>query len=173
MAYPYRRGPLNRGLAEGYRSGLEVKIAAELEAAGVKVQYEAVTLRYVIPERVAKYTPDWVLPNSIIVESKGRFITEDRKKHRLIKEQHPDLEIRFVFSNPNATIGKKSSTTYAMWCDKLGIQYAAKSIPTAWLKEPAKKARTAALNILINPSKETSDECPSSPLAPRRKRTSS
>ena len=78
-----------RGLVNGYRSGLEEKIAAELKAAGIDVGYETVTLRYTKPEKVHKYTPDWVLPNGIIVESKGRFVTEDRTKHRLIREQYP------------------------------------------------------------------------------------
>lgn len=134
-----------RGEAEGYRSGLEDKIGAELAAAGVKVEYEAVTLRYVVPERVARYTPDWVLPNGIIVESKGRFVTSDRTKHRHIQDQHPDLDIRFVFSRSKDKIGKKSKTTYAMWCDRMGILYADKSIPAAWLAEPPQKPRLAAL----------------------------
>lgn len=133
----------------GYRSGLEDKVAAELKAAGVDVAYEAVTIRYTIPERLARYTPDWVLPNGIIVETKGRFVTEDRKKHKLLKEQYPDLDLRIVFSNPNTKIGKKSSTTYAMWCERLGVPFAAKSIPADWLKEPATKARLTALAHVI------------------------
>lgn len=138
-----------RGRAAGYRSGLEVKIAAELKAAGVDVAYEGVTLRYVIPERGAKYTPDWVLPNGIIVESKGRWVTEDRKKHRLIKEQHPNLDIRLVFSNPRDKIGKKSATTYALFCERLGLLYAARSIPQAWLDEPNCPKRWAAIKAVM------------------------
>lgn len=134
-----------RGRAAGYRSGLEEKIAAELKAAHVKAQYEAVTIFYTVPERGARYKPDWVLPNGIVIESKGRFVTADRTKHRLIKEQYPDLDIRFVFSNPNSRIGKKSPTTYALWCERLGIPYAAKSIPDEWLKEPKCAKRLAAL----------------------------
>lgn len=131
--------------ALGFRSGLEVKVAAELKAAGVEAEYEAYTIAYMIPERGAKYTPDFILPNGLIIETKGRFTTEDRKKHRLIREQHPHLDIRFVFSNPNAVIGKKSETTYALWCSRLDIPFASRSIPELWLREPPNKARINAL----------------------------
>ncbi len=127
-----------RGLAEGYRSGLEDKIAAQLRAGGIDPQYETLTIKYVKPERIAKYTPDFPLPNGIIIETKGRFVTADRQKHLLIKEQRPDLDIRFVFSNPKTRISKTSKTTYAMWCEKHGFKYAAKLIPDEWLKEPPK-----------------------------------
>lgn len=127
-----------RGLQEGYRSGLEDKIAAQLRAGGIDPRYETMKIKYTKPERIATYTPDFPLPNGIIVESKGRFITADRQKHLLIKQQRPDLDIRFVFSNPNQRISKTSRTTYAMWCDKHGFQYAKALIPEAWLKEPCK-----------------------------------
>jgi hypothetical protein len=90
------------------------------------------------PEKKAKYTPDFLLPNGIIVETKGRFLTEDRQKHLLIQAQHPELDIRFVFSNSRARISKASSTTYAMWCEKHGFRYADKLIPQAWLMEKSK-----------------------------------
>jgi len=134
--------------ALGYRSGLEVKIARELEEAGVKAGYETVTIRYVIPERASRYTVDFVLPNGILAETKGRFLTEDRKKHRLLREQYPELDVRLVFSNPDALIGKRSKTTYAKWCDMIGIPYAAKSIPQEWLDEPPNKASLAIIKRL-------------------------
>ena len=140
-----------RGRVEGYRSGLEEKIAAELKAAGYPVDYEAFKIAYEVPARKARYTPDWVfLHNGIIVESKGRFVTADRTKHRLIREQYPDVDLRFVFSNPNTKIGKKSETTYGMWCQRLGILYATRSIPLAWLQEPPEPRRLAALKKLIS-----------------------
>ena len=37
------------------------------------------------------------LDNGIIIETKGAFNSADRKKHKLIKEQHPELDIRFMF----------------------------------------------------------------------------
>jgi hypothetical protein len=123
------------GIAHGYRSGLEEQIARQLAAAGVEAAYEESKIEYVKPEKKAKYTPDFELPNGIIIETKGRFLTEDRQKHLLIKAQHPGKDIRFVFSNSKARISKTSPTTYAMWCEKNGFLYADKFIPPAWLKE--------------------------------------
>ncbi len=124
-----------RGFLAGYRSMLEDAVAAQLREAGIPVRYETEKIEYVKPSRKAKYTPDFVLPNGIIIETKGRFITEDRHKHLMIRDQHPDLDIRFVFSNPNSRISKTSPTTYAMWCEKHGFKYAAKRIPEDWIKE--------------------------------------
>jgi len=76
-------------------------------------------------------------------------VTEDRTKHRLIREQYPHLDIRFVFSNPNTKIGKKSATTYGLWCQRLGIPYATRSIPQAWIDEPPHRARMKTLEVVL------------------------
>ena len=138
-----RSSPFPRGLrikdsklGHHYRSGLEAAIAADLKAKRVPFKFENRKVEYVVPSRKAKYTPDFELPNGIIVEGKGRFLTADRHKHLLVKDAHPNLDIRFVFSNPNARISKQSSTTYAMWCEKHGFKYAKGTIPTAWVQEP-------------------------------------
>jgi hypothetical protein len=137
------------GLKYGFRSGLEEKVAADLEEKGVPFDYEKHVIRYVKPARDAKYTPDFLIrKNGILVETKGRFVTEDRQKHLLIRDQHPNLDIRFVFSNPNARISKKSKTTYAMWCEKHGFLYAKQDIPLEWLREKPKAGRTAALSTI-------------------------
>jgi hypothetical protein len=128
------------GQAKGFRSGLEEKAAAQLLAAKIDPAYETFVVPYVIPERNAKYTADFRLPNGIVIETKGRFVTEDRKKHKLIREQHPELDIRIVFMRPNATISKTSKTTYAKWCDDHGVKWAKmhsreNPIPPEWLAE--------------------------------------
>ena len=125
-----------RAIAEGYRSGLEEKVAAALLSAGVVVRYEEEVIYFTPPAKQRRYTPDFILPSGIIVETKGRFVTADRQKHRKIQEEHPDLEIRFVFSNPKAKISKTSNTTYAAWCDRFGFQYSRLLIPNSWLQEP-------------------------------------
>jgi hypothetical protein len=122
-------------LKHGYRSGLEDTIANQLDMMRVKYKYEELKISYTVPESKHKYTPDFQLPNGIIVETKGRFVTADRKKHLLVKQQHPELDIRFVFSNPRCKISKVSKTTYADWCDKYGFKYSAKMIPEEWLNE--------------------------------------
>jgi hypothetical protein len=125
----------------GWRSGLEERVAGELTSAAVPFRYEAKedVIKYSKPERVSRYTPDFAIRTAsgkeIIVETKGRFLTADRQKHLLIQKQHPHLDIRFVFSYSRSKIAKGSKTTYAMWCEKNGFQYADKSVPEAWLKE--------------------------------------
>lgn len=123
------------GIREGFRSGLEDKIAAQLRSLGIEPEYEAHKIEYTRPARASKYTPDFRLPNGIFIETKGRFVTDDRQKHLLIKVQHPDKDIRFVFSNSRSRISKTSNTTYAMWCEKHGFLYADKFIPKEWMEE--------------------------------------
>lgn len=121
--------------SNGYRSGLEQKIAQSLLDAGVAFTYEDQVIHYTKPEKIARYTPDFVLANGIIIEVKGRFLTQDRQKHLLVKQQRPELDIRFVFSRSKERISKKSKTTYAMWCEKHGFKFADETIPESWLKE--------------------------------------
>ena len=116
------------------RSGLEDRVAAELKSLDVDYEYESMKIPYIMNE-TRKYTPDFILPNGIIIETKGRFTSDDRKKHLLIKDQHPEYDIRFVFSKINAKIAKGSKTTHAAWCEKHGFLYAEKSIPEEWLNE--------------------------------------
>ena len=127
--------PKEVGLKYGFRSGLEERIADNLTSKGVGFTCEELVIPYVKPEKPAKYTPDFRLENGIIIESKGRFLTEDRQKHLLIQKQHPEHDIRFVFSNSKTKISKRSKTTYGDWCEKHGFIYADKDIPDAWLKE--------------------------------------
>lgn len=131
------RVPTRRRAAATYRSGLEEKVAKQIAAAGIEVVYEdkAEVIPYTTPAEPHKYTPDFKLPNGIIVETKGIFDAADRKKHALVREQHPAKDIRFVFSNSKAKLYKGSPTTYAAWCQKNGFKYADKLIPAAWFSE--------------------------------------
>lgn len=133
-----------RAIKHGYRSGLEETVAEDLQSKEISYEYEnkANTIKYTIPAKDHTYLPDFKLPNGIIVETKGRFLLADRKKHKLIKEQHPEIDIRFVFSNSNTKISKKSKTTYASWCEALGIPYADKTVPQSWLDEAPKEVAT-------------------------------
>ena len=134
-----------RAIRAGYKSGIEKDVADQIRRAGKEVQYEPFKIPYVIPESDHHYTPDYVLPNGIVIETKGRFLLSDRKKHILIKEQYPDLDIRFVFSRSNGRLRKGSKTTYAVWCQKNGFMYADTLIPAEWLKE---KKNLASLKLI-------------------------
>jgi len=115
-----------------YRSGFESKLANQLKRSGVDFEYETLKIEY---RKVSTYTPDFILPNGIIIEAKGVWTVEDRKKHLLVREQHPHLDIRLVFMNAANKIRKGSDTTYACWCEKKGIKYANKTIPKTWLSQ--------------------------------------
>ncbi len=117
----------------GFRSGLEEIVSKSLADKSIDGEYEKHTIKYIIPASNHTYTPDFKLPSGIFVETKGRFVMDDRKKHLLIREQHPELDIRFVFQNSKNKIRKGSKTTYADWCIKYGFLYADKSIPESWL----------------------------------------
>lgn len=132
--------------ANAYRSGLEDNIAKQLGGKGLPVHFESYFLNYIKPQTGHKYTPDFVLHNGIIIESKGLFDVEDRKKHLLIKEQHPELDIRFVFSRSATKLYKGAKSTYADWCLKNGFKFADKLIPADWLKE---KARAIPDGVLL------------------------
>lgn len=119
----------------GFRSGLEERIAEQLDKAGIEYTYEKVKLHYIKPASEHVYTPDFVLANGIIVETKGRFLLADRQKHILVKRHNPAIDIRFVFSNSKAKISKTSRTTYADWCRKNGFLFADKEIPQEWMEE--------------------------------------
>ena len=128
----------NVGIRLGFRSGLESTISKQITDYGLELLYETDKIKYTIPARDAKYTPDFKLPKPggfFYVETKGIWSVQDRAKHILIKDQHPDIDIRFVFSNQNAKLYKGSPTTYAAYCDKHGFRYAHKVIPEDWLIE--------------------------------------
>ena len=128
------------GLKHGYRSGLEDKVSKQLQESGVSFEYETLKIQYEVNE-TRRYTPDFILPNGIIIETKGRFVAADRKKHLLIQQQHSHLDIRFVFSNSRAKLSKGAKSTYAEWCEKHGFLYADKEIPEEWLYETTKSSK--------------------------------
>lgn len=124
---PYNRNRF-RGIKEGYRSGLEEALGAFFKSLGLNVEYEPKDgkINYIQPETSRKYTPDFILPNGIVIESKGLFNSDDRKKHLLIKEQYPNLDLRFIFSgDPHKKyLTKAKASSYADWCNKHGFKYA-------------------------------------------------
>jgi|TARA_R110000744_G_scaffold39231_2_gene89389 hypothetical protein len=124
----------SNAIKHGYRSGFEHTVSEKLTESKVVFGYEVTQIDYIKPETKHKYTVDFTLPNGILIETKGRWVLEDRKKHLLIKNQHPTLDIRLVFQNPNGKIRKGSKTTYSDFCDKHGILWANKEIPKEWLK---------------------------------------
>lgn len=121
-------------VAAGFRSAFEQTISRQLEQSEVKYEYEKLRIKYKPAGTLRSYKPDFKLDNGIIVECKGIFSAADRTKHLLVRQQHPEYDIRIVFQNANAKLSKKSATTYAMWCQRNGFLYAHKTIPAEWLE---------------------------------------
>ena len=93
--------------------------------------FEAERFSYVTE---SKYTPDFFLQSGVIIECKGFFKPSDRRKMLAVKNQHPELDIRFVFQRNN-TLSKQSKTTYGDWCDKHGFLWCIyPDIPPSWLQ---------------------------------------
>ena len=118
---------------KGFRSEFERSFAHWLIKNDVSYDYEKFYLEY--QPKIKKYTPDFYLPKQdIYIETKGFFDFAARQKHLLVKEQNPDIDIRFLFVNANNKLNKSSKTTYGAWCDKHKILWAEKRIPNEWLK---------------------------------------
>lgn len=154
MAKPLRLSQGAAGVKHGWRSGLEEQIASQLDARGIDYLYEKVAIPFVQPVKPRRYTPDFILPNGIVVETKGRFLTADRQKHLWIQKQYPDLDLRFIFSNSRSRISKQSKTTYAAWCESKGFLYADKTIPEEWLQEPPNQASIKVIKKLMEEAKK-------------------
>jgi len=128
-------------LRHGYRSGLEDVVSKSLRSRKCKAKYECLKIEWE-DLTYRTYTPDFLLPNGIVIETKGRFTPDDRRKHLAIKEQHPHLDIRFVFTSSRSKLRKGAKTTYADWCVKHGFLYADKDVPQEWIDEKAKPKKS-------------------------------
>jgi hypothetical protein len=56
------------------------------------------------------------------VEARDRWRDADRRKMRLVRQQHPDLRIVMVFQNLSRTISKRSKTTYEEYSRRIGLE---------------------------------------------------
>ncbi len=120
----------NTHRSSGYRSRFEELVALYLKGQGATFSYESMKLDY---ERKCTYTPDFILPNGVIIEAKGRWLGSDRTKHLAVRKNNPHIDIRFCFQNAYNKLTKKSKTTYAEWCDKNDFLWCHQKIPKEWL----------------------------------------
>lgn len=125
---------------EPYRSWFEVDIAIDALARDLTFEYEKEMVPWVEPAMVRKYSPDFFVEKEskelLIVEAKGRWTAQDRKKICFVLEQHPDIDLRMLFERDNTLSRSPKSKHYSEWCDKKGIKWAVgRSIPEAWINE--------------------------------------
>jgi hypothetical protein len=105
------------------RSRLEQRFEEILRDNDVKYKYEVTKISYIIPESSHTYTVDWTIDKKLLIETKG-YLSDysERRKYVLLKEQHPDLDLRFVFDNPNKLCGG-TKMTHAKWAEKYEFTY--------------------------------------------------
>lgn len=102
---------------------------------GLPFGYEKQALLYRIE---ATYTPDFCLPNGVVVETKGHFPPEDRRKMLAVKAQHPELDIRLCFQNADVRLSRAPrALTYWQWAERHGFLWCQGHIPTTWFACPA------------------------------------
>lgn len=117
-------------MAKGsYRSSFERTIAGQLEASGVDYSYETKEIPYTIHHT---YHPDFIV-GSMVLEVKGFLRRQDIAKMRAVRQQYPDMDIRFVFMDANKLI-PGTKTTHAKWADRHGFPWCDGRIPDEWLK---------------------------------------
>lgn len=120
------------------RSKLEENFEYLLNDLEVKYKYEDTKLTYIVPESKHTYLIDWSLPNNIYVETKGYLSDhKERSKYILIKEQYPNLDLRFVFMDCNKLCGG-AKYSHGTWATKNGFKYCSikdYEIIKEWLNE--------------------------------------
>lgn len=124
--YKGTRGRMKTRVA---RSGYEARVMEDLDIRSVGYTYEGERIPYTSEHH---YHPDLTLENGVIVEIKGYFPSPDRRKMLLVKQQHPDKDIRLLFQR-DGRLYKGSKTTYSMWAEKNGFPWAiGEEIPDDW-----------------------------------------
>jgi hypothetical protein len=142
----------------GFASGIERNVNEQLKKSGLDFHYEDDECKFIYNKklRLGKcntcdshdvveqhvYTCDFKFISKsgkeIWVEIKGHPLAwkaETRAKHIAIKEQYPDRDLRFVFTDKEAKIKKGAKTTNSQWCKQKGFKCASRLIPKAWLEE--------------------------------------
>jgi hypothetical protein len=121
-----------------FRSRFERRFAADLRDRRIEFEYEQYKFPY--QPSVKTYTPDFYLPDfDLFIETKGLFTYSDRQKHLCIQEQHPDMDLRFVFMAPHNKLSRKSKSTYSSWCTAKGFLFSDERIPKEWTRASSKK----------------------------------
>lgn len=114
------------------RNKLEIIVWDLFKEKGVEFEYEARKLQYTLG---GSYTPDFFLPNGVIIETKGYFRPEDKRKMRAVKIANPDADIRLVFSESQTPSGRKRMAQNLRWSLKWGFPAAEDVPPEDWYSE--------------------------------------
>lgn len=97
--------------------------------------YESDKLKYTVPASKHSYLTDFKIGPNSYIEVKGYLKATERKKYVLVRDQNPDIKLRFFFDKSDNKIYKGSPTTYAMWAEKMGFEWTdlKKGLPKEWI----------------------------------------
>lgn len=113
----------NNGKQIAVRSKLETKIVSILNETKQEWEYEVTKIPYLVPESQHKYTVDFTVNGKLLIEGKGYLSDHaERQKYVLIKQQHPNLDVCFIFDNCSKLVGG-SKLTHAQWATKHGFKF--------------------------------------------------
>ena len=114
-----------------YKSGLEKRFADLAEKVGLPFLYEEDKIPYVVPSH---YNPDFKIAENRYIETKGFLSSSNRQRMLCFQEQHPEIEICFLFGNADNKLSSKSKTTYKEWATKHGFRNAdiRDGLPVHW-----------------------------------------
>ncbi len=107
------------------RNPFERKLAGQLKKSRLPYEYESMKVPYTIE---GVYIPDFVREDGrILIEAKGYFRYEAKRKMLAAKKTNPHLDIRLIFYS------KKDKDI--KWAEKNGFKWAIGSVPDSWLSE--------------------------------------
>lgn len=111
--------------SKGFRSKFELDVSKWFEENKLGVVYEPCKIKYIVPESLHSYTPDFQPKGdgTVFFEAKGYFSAADRKKMLHVIKSNPEIVFKMILQNSSMKISKRSKTTYAMWCDKNKIEW--------------------------------------------------
>lgn len=134
-----RKAPAKKG-TKLLRSGFEKKTQNFLKQENFRFEYETERIPYTVPEATKNYIPDFIVytpsKKKVYIECKGRFLPADRRKILLVLKDNPGMNLKVLFMRDNY-LRKGSKTTYSMWCEKNGVEYAVNTRgipPEEWLQ---------------------------------------
>jgi hypothetical protein len=114
------------------KSGFERTLVANMKSRGLRFNYESTKIPYVLNR---EYNPDFeMIDHGFFIEAKGLLDRESKAKMLAVKQQHPEIDIRFVFMNADKKI-PGSKQTHAQWAERNGFIWANGTIPEDWFNK--------------------------------------
>ena len=130
---------MSQNLRPVFRSRFEETVYEDILHREISASYEPHKIEYTVPEKIKKYTPDFILTNGIYIECKGWFPLKDRKKMIFVRSSNPALDIRFIFMDADVKTRKGSKKTLGTWATENKFMWARETIPQSWVNEKENK----------------------------------